>query len=117
MGPNHDTTTFGKRLLPHIIDERARMGYERPFALFPRSKVTSQGFRTVSYALLANAINRAAWWLDSTITADEEKERPFAYLGPNDLRYVIFVLATLKAGRKVSRIYSSRRLGSAKVLR
>jgi acyl-CoA synthetase (AMP-forming)/AMP-acid ligase II len=93
MAPNHDITTFGKRLLPHIVDERARNGYKQPFALFPRSKVPGQGLRAVSYARLANAVNRVAWWLESTITQDEEKERPVAHLGPNDLRYVIFLLA------------------------
>lgn len=101
MAPNHDITTFGKRLLPHIIDERARTGYERPFALYPKSKVTGQGFRAVTYGHLANAVNRAAWWLEAEITQDEEKNRPVAYLGPNDLRYFILVLATMKTGRKV----------------
>lgn len=101
MDPNHDITTFGKRLLPHIVDERARTGYERPFALYPRSKVPGQGFKSVSYAQLANAVNRAAWWLEVSITGDEEKNRPVAYMGPNDLRYVILVLATMKANRKV----------------
>jgi acyl-CoA synthetase (AMP-forming)/AMP-acid ligase II len=101
MASKYDITTYGKRLLPHIIDERAKTGYGRPFALFPRSKVPGAGFRAVSYAQLANAVNRAAWWLEATTTQDEEKERPVAYLGPNDLRYIIFVLATMKTGRKV----------------
>lgn len=102
MAPNYDTTTPTKRLLPHIVDERARTGYDRPFALYPRSKVPGNGFREVSYAQLANAVNRAAWWLEVAITRFEEKENPVAYLGPNDLRYIIFVLATMKTGRKVS---------------
>ena len=102
MASSYDITTTGKRLLPHIVDERSRTEYERPFALYPRSKIPSQGFREVSYKQLANAVNRAAWWLESYITQDEEKESPVAYLGPNDLRYIIFVLATMKTGRKVS---------------
>jgi acyl-CoA synthetase (AMP-forming)/AMP-acid ligase II len=102
MAPKYDITTPGKRLLPHIVDERARSGYVRPFALYPRSKVPGQGFREVSYAQLANAVNRAAWWLEAEIAREEEREKPVAYLGPNDLRYIIFVLATMKTGRKVS---------------
>jgi acyl-CoA synthetase (AMP-forming)/AMP-acid ligase II len=102
MAPNYDITAYGKRLLPHIVDERARSGYQRPFALYPHSKVLGEGFRAVSYAQLANAVNRAAWWLEAKITRDEEKEKPVAYLGPNDLRYIIFLLATMKTGRKVN---------------
>ena len=103
MAPNHDVRTFGKRLLPHIVDERARTGYERPFALYPHSKVPGQGFKSVSYAQVANAVNRAAWWLDLSIPKNGEREFPVAYLGPNDLRYIVFVLATMKTGRKVER--------------
>ena len=102
MSSEHDITTPGKRLLPYIVDERARAGYERPFALYPRSKVPGQGFREVTYVQLANAVNRASWWLEAQITKDEEKEYPVAYLGPNDLRYIILVLASMKTGRKVS---------------
>jgi hypothetical protein len=51
--------------------------------------------------MLANAVNRASWWLEKTLTSEEEKENAFVYLGPNDLRYLILVLATMKTGRKV----------------
>ena len=101
MATTHDITNFGRRLLPHIVDERARSGYERPYALFPRSRDPSEGFQSISYACLANAVNRACWWLDAELSRDDEKEHPFAYLGPNDLRYIIFVIATMKTGRKV----------------
>jgi len=103
MARTHDITTYTKRLLPHIIDERAKAGYTRPFALYPKSTDTSAGFHSISYAQVANAVNRLAWWLDSELTSQEEKENPFAYFGAGDLRYVIFLLATMKTGRKVGR--------------
>jgi acyl-coenzyme A synthetase/AMP-(fatty) acid ligase len=101
MAGTADITTYGKRLLPHIVDARAKSGYARPYALYPRTKDPADGFQEISYARLANAVNRAAWWLDQNLREAEEKENAFAYFGANDLRYVIFVLATMKTGRKV----------------
>ncbi|PVH86351.1 acetyl-CoA synthetase-like protein [Cadophora sp. DSE1049] len=101
MAESHDVTTCTKRLLPHIIDERAKAGYTRPFALYPKSTDTSAGFHSISYARIAGAVNRVSWWLDSELTGQEEKENPFAYFGPNDLRYIIFLMATMKTGRKL----------------
>jgi acyl-coenzyme A synthetase/AMP-(fatty) acid ligase len=90
--------TYGKRLLPHIVDARAKAGYSQPFAMYAKSIDAAEGFRSVSYAQIANAVNRASWWLDTELG---EKEHTFVYFGPNDLRYIIFVLATIKTGRKV----------------
>jgi hypothetical protein len=101
MTPSYDITSIGRRLLPHIIDERAKNGYERPYALYPLTKDPADGFKAISYARLANAINRASWWLEKELPRAEEKQHAFAYLGANDLRYVVFVLATIKTGRKV----------------
>ncbi|KAH7390129.1 putative NRPS-like enzyme [Cadophora sp. MPI-SDFR-AT-0126] len=100
MAPAHDITTYTKRLLPHIIDERAKAGYTRPFALYPKSTDASAGFHSINYVRIANTVNRVAWWLDSELTEQEEKDNPFAYFGPNDLRYIIFLMATMKTGRK-----------------
>ncbi|TVY80570.1 Non-canonical non-ribosomal peptide synthetase FUB8 [Lachnellula suecica] len=82
MDSSYDSTTYGKRLLPHIVDGRARSGYPRPYAMYPLSRDCSKGFQSISYARLANA-------------------GTFAYLGPNDLRYVILVLAAMKTSRKI----------------
>ncbi|CZS91474.1 related to nonribosomal peptide synthetase MxcG (component of the myxochelin iron transport regulon) [Rhynchosporium graminicola] len=107
MSTSNDTPRYGKRLLPQIIDERAKSGYSRPFAMYPKSTDSSAGFHSISYARVANAVNRLAWWLDSSMPDDEEKEVPFAYFGPNDLRFVIYLMAVMKTGRKV--LYASPR--------
>lgn len=89
--------------LTTLIDERAASGHSRPYALFPRSHNIEEGFRSVSYTDIANAINRTCWWLDSHLPVQNggEKQRSFAYLGQNDLRYVIFVAAAMKTGHRV----------------
>ena len=84
------------------MNARARSGYERPFGLYPRTADRSDGFRAVNYAKLANAINRAAWWLNKALDKAGNEVCAFAYFGPTDLRYVMFVLAGMKTGRKVS---------------
>ena len=102
MAASLDIESSGRRLFPHIVDKRARTGYERPFGLYPRTTDPSNGFRAVSYAQLANAVNRAAWWLDQALGEAGNEDCAFAYFGPTDLRYVVFVLAGMKTGRKVS---------------
>ena len=102
MAASPDIESYGRRLFPHIVDARARSGYERPFALYPRTADPSDGFRAVNYAQLASAINRAAWWLDEALGEAGNEVCTFAYFGPTDLRYVVFVLAGMKTGRKVS---------------
>jgi acyl-CoA synthetase (AMP-forming)/AMP-acid ligase II len=84
---------YGERLYPQIIDDRARSGYSRTFALFPKSTNFSEGFESISYQRLANAVNRVCWWLDAKFPGVEERENPFAYFGPNDLRYIAFFFA------------------------
>jgi hypothetical protein len=101
MASTHGDTSNGERLLPHVIDDKAKSGYSRPFAMYPRSRDIDQGFQSISYSRISNAINRACWWLESSISKEEKKENYFAYLGPNDLRYVIFLAATMKTGRQV----------------
>ncbi|KAL2062092.1 hypothetical protein VTL71DRAFT_6358 [Oculimacula yallundae] len=101
MSKTQDTIPYGKRLLPQIIDQRARERHVRPFAMYPKSTDLSAGWHFISFAQVANAVNQLAWWLDSEMPGQEEKENPFAYFGPNDLRYIIFLIAVMKAGRRV----------------
>lgn len=57
MGSTHDSEKDGERLFPHIIDKRARDGYERPFAMLSKTLKPSEGFEIVNYKRLANAVN------------------------------------------------------------
>ena len=95
-----DRPDFGKRLIPVIVDEQAKKEPRRPWGSMPCSPNLADGFKTIDYGTLANAINRAAQWLDSTL----EKPKPFetcAYIGSNDFRYYILMVAAVKTGRKV----------------
>lgn len=77
----------GKRLLPTIIDELAREDPDRPWASIPRDDYDlAQGFADISYAGLANAVNKLAWLIEGTIGRLDSFET-IAYLGTPDIRY------------------------------
>lgn len=99
---------YGRRLIPNIIDERARIDPERPVFSIPSafqgrrleldgtfsprvvlpvpvsSNPVSQGFRDISARTFAYAVDRVAWLLD----AEVGKGLSFpsiAYIGPRRL--------------------------------
>lgn len=110
LDSSDDPIAYGKRLLPSIVDERAKSSYSRPIASIARSRDPADGFEDISYARFANAVNRACHWLDAELPKSVGKDdiSYTAYLGPNDLRYVVLWCATLKTGRKVVYLAFSR---------
>ncbi|KAI1310704.1 hypothetical protein F5Y03DRAFT_345330 [Xylaria venustula] len=78
-------------LLPNFIQKLRKR--TRPFV----SVVTPDGgLEHISIQDVHNASNRAAWFLRRNLAGDEEK---FLYMGPNDIRYLIWVLGAMKAGK------------------
>lgn len=106
MSPPHPSQNYGKRLLTHLIDERAASNHARPFFSLPNSSDPADGFRDISYAEFANAVNRCARWILENIGRSSSFET-LVYIGPPDLRYQILVMAAVKTGHVVSsRIFS-----------
>ncbi|KAI1741725.1 hypothetical protein F4680DRAFT_414841 [Xylaria scruposa] len=56
------------------------------------------GLEHLSVEDLYNASNRAAWFLHHNLEKDDER---FFYMGPNDIRYLIWVLGAMKVGKCV----------------
>lgn len=95
------TTEYGKRLLVHIVDERARNEPDREWVSIPRTSDPKDGWKKITYSQAANAVNRVAHKLTSTTGRPDAGEfRTVAYLGPNDVRYLVFALGAVKAGYK-----------------
>lgn len=93
---------YGKRLIVSLIDQCAADEPEKLYASVPRNEEDlSQGFKDITYAQLANAINHASWWLDSALGKSNGSFEPFAYVGPKDLMYSILAVAAAKVGRRV----------------
>ena len=100
MSGTSDRIDYGKRLVSVTVDERAKNEPRRPWGSMPCSSNLADGFKTIDYGTLANAVNRAAQWLDTSLG----KPKPFetcAYIGSNDFRYFILMIAAVKTGRKV----------------
>ena len=97
---------LGRRLIPTIIDNHAKRHPNKVYAHIPEdSEILSKGFRKVTYAMLANAINKAAWWLEDQLGPSNGTFETVAYVGPKDLVYPILVVAAIKCGRKVSSVF------------
>lgn len=92
-----------RRLVPNIIDELAKTDPEREAFSIPRSSDPKDGWKAVTFRDYANAINRAAHRLVETCGVASPGSFPtIAYIGPNDARYVVVLVAAVKAGYKVT---------------
>lgn len=93
---------YGHGLIPSLIDHHAREDPQCPVWSIPYSSNLTDRFRDIKYSQVAQAINRAAWWIEEHI----EKSTTFetlAYIGPPDFRYAVLTVAAQKTGHTVSR--------------
>ncbi|KAK5257551.1 hypothetical protein LTR16_000330, partial [Cryomyces antarcticus] len=87
------------RILPLIVDKYAREQPNKPWASVQKSTNPSNGFQDVTYAAFADAINRAAWFVDSTLGKCQDGIfDTVSYMGKPDLRYFIMLVALIKTG-------------------
>ncbi|ROV99186.1 hypothetical protein VPNG_08231 [Cytospora leucostoma] len=98
---NTEEIPYGKRLLPHIIEQVAAQDPSRECIQIPISNEPSDGWRVVTWKDMANAVNRCAHKIIELFGKPEEKSFPtVAFIGPNDARYIVFLIAASKAGYK-----------------
>ncbi|KAJ5834349.1 hypothetical protein N7447_000375 [Penicillium robsamsonii] len=86
-----------KRLLATTVDDRAETNPNQRFAVIPQGLEISDGFQDLSIKDLARAVNFICWWIESSIGPTQYPET-LAYMGRNDARYFIFMLACQKTG-------------------
>ncbi|KAK8851308.1 acetyl-CoA synthetase-like protein [Apiospora arundinis] len=92
-----DEIRFGQRTIPDSIDDLARRHPDRVWARFPTD---SNHVCEISFGCCARAVNTASWWLRNTI-GDSSSFETIAYVGPNDIRYIILFCAASKCGYKI----------------
>jgi len=98
----HHPSRRNQWLLPSLVDHRARHDGDVIWTEYPASPHSyGAGFKSVNYRQLANAVNGAAHWLERTLGGRSTTFETLAYVGPNDIRYMVLVLAAIKAGYKV----------------
>ncbi|QKX61516.1 uncharacterized protein TRUGW13939_08668 [Talaromyces rugulosus] len=94
------SSTLRKKILCHVVDEIAYRDPEKLFCIHPISSDITQGWRRVTLANLADAVNYTAQWIVRTVGPASEDEH-LAYMGANDIRYAAFTLACMKTGHSV----------------
>ncbi|KAI0908321.1 hypothetical protein F4823DRAFT_563991 [Ustulina deusta] len=100
-GANGMKADYGRRLLPHVVDDIAHREPDRECFSIPRSSDPKDGWKTVTFGQYANAINHVARRIITNCGRPLANTFPtIAYIGPNDVRYVVIVLAAVKAGYK-----------------
>lgn len=104
MGEEHVPTSNAPRrgrLLVNILDEVAQKDPLRPFVYLPKSNSPEDGWEPLSYGEAANAVNYIAHELVKVYGRPPADNFPtVAYIGPNDVRYILFMLGASKAGYK-----------------
>ena len=91
-----------KQLLNNIVDGMSTIRPSAIYAEIPtKSDTYDSGYRSITYRALANAINGVAWFLENTLGKSSDHQT-LAYIGPNDITYVMMILGAVKAGYKVS---------------
>ncbi|ENH73619.1 Linear gramicidin synthase subunit D [Fusarium oxysporum f. sp. cubense race 1] len=100
MGSISHLPAYGHRLLPVVIDEIARDEPDGVLFYTPRNGQPSQGYDEVTTKIFANSINRLCGWLDSQL-GSPAGPKTIAYIGQNDLRYFIMMIASTKLGHRL----------------
>lgn len=94
---------YGKRLVIHVLDHYAQNEPDRPYAYLPLSSDPKDGWEVVTFKQLANAVNFVGHELVRGLADHGNQSEDFptvAYIGPGDIRYVVFMLACIRARHK-----------------
>ena len=98
--------SYGRRLLPQVLDDLSSSTPERLYATIPRvTKDLSQGFHDITIKDVACCVNALAWWLQEEIGRSDSFET-LCYIGIPDIRSPILFLAAIKCGYKVWQLSS-----------
>lgn len=99
--PGLECGTYGQRLRIQVADELARKTPECIYATVTSSPSDiERGFRDVTIAQFANAVNYAAWDI-RRLFGVSNKFDVIAYIGVSDIRYAVYLYASIKTGHQV----------------
>ncbi|KAE8335493.1 hypothetical protein BDV24DRAFT_156005 [Aspergillus arachidicola] len=98
----HVVAPIGKRLMVQVIDDVAERDPERKVCAVPKGSEISDGFFDLTFRELAHAVNYMSWWIVEAFGRSSTMET-LTYLGANDIRYLVMVMACNKTGYKALR--------------
>ncbi|KAJ5714679.1 NRPS-like enzyme [Penicillium malachiteum] len=87
------------RLATHIVDAIAQAWPDTLYCIQPESNGEAIVWHKITYSAFANAVNRISWWIDGNLHG-KPNGQVLAYIGANDLRYSVFMLACMKTGHQ-----------------
>ncbi|KAK6083537.1 hypothetical protein SCUP515_01788 [Seiridium cupressi] len=90
--------TSPPRIWSTIIDTKARETPGTVFCEILESEWREKGSRKITFAQFSRAVNRACWWLQQEFGPSKDFDS-FTYVGDNDLRYTIMMVAAQKSER------------------
>ena len=96
----NDHQNYGHKPWPSLIDEIAARTPGRPFVSLPRSQYLEDGFPDITIGDLARAANRCSWWILQELKRSRSFET-LTYIGPQDICYIIMLLAAAKTAYQV----------------
>ncbi|KAF5671682.1 nonribosomal peptide synthetase [Fusarium heterosporum] len=82
------------------IDKIASEDPTRPFTWIPATDNPRDGWKAVTFLQLTNAINHLAHAIFNMTKGSADEFPTVAYIGPNDVRYPMMLLACVRAGCK-----------------
>ncbi|CAI7655071.1 unnamed protein product [Penicillium glandicola] len=100
-----------QRTALRILDAIAEKQPDQLYCVHPISSDISQGWKNITFADLASAINRMALWIHENI-ASSDVPQTLAYMGANDIRYCAFMFACMRL-RHTALLLSPRNSESA----
>lgn len=95
-----DNMQYSNRLLVNAIDESAQDAPDQVVVRYPGPTWETDGYETITRKQLAQAVDRAAHWLDQQLEGAQDAHT-VSYVGPNDPKYFILLTGTIKTGRRI----------------
>lgn len=92
---------IGTRTMAHAIDELAETDPGRRVCRMPESPDNPRVFFDLGIKKLAHAVNYMSWWIEKEFGKEDSYNKTVAYLGANDVRYLVMVVTCNKTGYKV----------------
>ncbi|KAI1120472.1 acetyl-CoA synthetase-like protein [Nemania abortiva] len=92
--------SYGRRLLPVVLDGIAEMNPNRLYAAIPKTSNVADGFRDVTVGEIARCVNFTANWIEQKLGRSDTFET-LTYIGIPDLRGPIVFFAAVKCGYKL----------------
>ncbi|KAI1778529.1 acetyl-CoA synthetase-like protein [Hypoxylon cercidicola] len=92
--------TYGRRLLPSVVDELARTDPRKLYAAVPLTVDAADGFRDISVADIARCVDYVASWVETKFGRGSNFET-MTYIGISDIRGPVVFYAAVKCGYKL----------------